>query len=119
MTTVSDNEAGYTAIAARSTMRDVAALAGVGLKTVSRVINNEPNVSAKTIARVRVAAEQLEYRLDIHAGNLRRTDRKTRTLGLVMSLPPAARRYSPRASTMTRRASRTSSRRCCAAGSMD
>ena len=84
MTTVSDNGAGFTAIAARSTMRDVAALAGVGLKTVSRVINNEPNVSAQTIARVRVAAEQLEYRPDIHAGNLRRTDRKTRTLGLVV-----------------------------------
>lgn len=65
-------------------MRNVAALAGVGLKTVSRVINDEPNVSAGTIARVRAAAEQLNYRPDIHAGNLKRTDRKTRTLGLVV-----------------------------------
>ena len=34
----------------RPTMRHVAALAGVGVKTVSRVINGEPNVSAATIA---------------------------------------------------------------------
>lgn len=65
-------------------MRDVAALAGVGLKTVSRVINEEPNVSAATIARVRSAADRLEYRPDVNAGNLRRTGRKTRTLGLVV-----------------------------------
>jgi LacI family transcriptional regulator len=65
-------------------MRDVAALAGVGLKTVSRVINEEPNVSAATIARVLSAAERLEYRPDVNAGNLRRTGRKTRTLGLVV-----------------------------------
>ena len=65
-------------------MRDVAALAGIGLKTVSRVINDEPNVTAGTSARVRAAADQLNYRPDIHAGNLKRTDRKTRTLGLVV-----------------------------------
>lgn len=65
-------------------MRDVAKLAGVGLKTVSRVINQEPNVSAATIARVLSAAERLEYRPDVNAGNLRRTGRKTRTLGLVV-----------------------------------
>lgn len=65
-------------------MREVAALAGVGIKTVSRVINGEPNVSADMIARVRAAAEKLDYQPDIYAGNLRRTDRKTRTLGLVV-----------------------------------
>lgn len=70
--------------AARATMRDVAALAGVGLKTVSRVINEEPNVSAATIARVFSAAAQLDYRPDVNAGNLRRTGRKTRTIGLVV-----------------------------------
>jgi LacI family transcriptional regulator len=65
-------------------MRDVAALAGVGLKTVSRVINEEPNVSPATVQRVREAAQRLDYRPDIYAGNLGRTDRKTRTLGLVV-----------------------------------
>jgi LacI family transcriptional regulator len=71
-------------VTARATMRDVAALAGVGIKTVSRVINDEPNVTPETIARVKSAAERLDYRPDIYAGNLRRTDRKTRTLGLVV-----------------------------------
>ncbi len=65
-------------------MRDVAALAGVGIKTVSRVINDEPNVTAATIAKVRAAAERLDYHPDLNAGNLRRSDRKTRTLGLVV-----------------------------------
>jgi LacI family transcriptional regulator len=65
-------------------MRDVAALAGVGIKTVSRVINEEPNVTAATIAKVRAAAERLDYHPDLNAGNLRRSGRKTRTLGLVV-----------------------------------
>lgn len=69
---------------ARPTMRHVAALAGVGVKTVSRVINGEPNVSASTIAKVREAARTLDYQPDLHAGNLRRADGRTRTLGLLV-----------------------------------
>ncbi len=65
-------------------MREVAALAGVGLKTVSRVINGEANVSAATVQKVREAAQALDYRPDIYAGNLKRTDRKTRTIGLIV-----------------------------------
>lgn len=65
-------------------MRQVAALAGVGIKTVSRVVNGEPNVSAATIARVREAAERLDFHPDLHAGNLRRGDGRTRTLGLLV-----------------------------------
>jgi LacI family transcriptional regulator len=68
----------------RATMRHVAALAGVGLKTVSRVINEEPNVSAATIERVMDAANRLNYQPNLHAGNLRRADRKTLTLGLIV-----------------------------------
>lgn len=68
----------------RATMRDVAALAGVGLKTVSRVINDEPNVRPETMRRVRDAAERLDYRLDINAGNLKRSSRKSHTVGLVV-----------------------------------
>lgn len=78
-----DTETGRSPIP-RATMRDVAALAGVGIKTVSRVINGEPNVSTETLARVRAAAERLNYQPDIHAGNLRRADRKTRTIGLIV-----------------------------------
>jgi LacI family transcriptional regulator len=65
-------------------MRDVAALAGVGIKTVSRVINDEPNVTPATVAKVRAAAERLDYHPDLNAGNLRRAGRKTRTIGLVV-----------------------------------
>ena len=65
-------------------MRHVAALAGVGVKTVSRVINGEPNVSAATIAKVTAAARSLDYQPDLHAGNLRRADGRTRTLGLLV-----------------------------------
>ena len=68
----------------RPTMRNVAALAGVGIKTVSRVINGEPNVSEATIARVTRAAEQLHYEPDVHAGNLKRLDRRTGTIGLLV-----------------------------------
>jgi len=60
----------------RPTMKHVAALAGVGIKTVSRVVNGEPNVSAATIERVQAA--------DLHAGNLRRSNGRTNTLGLLV-----------------------------------
>jgi len=42
-------------------MRDVADLAGVSIKTVSRVLNNEPHVQEKLRRRVREAAGKLEY----------------------------------------------------------
>ncbi|MGR0319721.1 LacI family DNA-binding transcriptional regulator [Agromyces sp. ZXT2-3] len=66
-------------------MRHVAALAGVGIKTVSRVINGEPNVAPATAAKVLAAARTLDYEPDLHAGNLRRADGRTRTLGLLVS----------------------------------
>ncbi len=69
----------------RPTMRDVAALAGVGIKTVSRVVNNEPNVSKTTAERVRQAADELNYRPDRFAGNLRRLDRSTQAIGLLLA----------------------------------
>ncbi|WP_244638743.1 LacI family DNA-binding transcriptional regulator [Frigoribacterium sp. CFBP 13729] len=68
----------------RPTMKHVAALAGVGIKTVSRVVNGEPNVSAATIERVQAAARQLQYQPDLHAGNLRRSNGRTNTLGLLV-----------------------------------
>jgi LacI family transcriptional regulator len=68
----------------RSTMVDVAALAGVALKTVSRVVNSEPGVSPELEARVRRAIEQLDYRRDANAATLRRLGRKTQTIGLVL-----------------------------------
>lgn len=43
------------------TIKDVAALAGVSDRTVSRVVNGEPNISAKTKARVEGAISELNY----------------------------------------------------------
>jgi LacI family transcriptional regulator, galactose operon repressor len=65
-------------------MLDVAALAGVGLKTVSRVVNSERGVSPELEARVRRAIEQLNYQRDANAATLRRLGRKTQTIGLVL-----------------------------------
>ena len=68
----------------RATMREVAALAGVSLKTVSRVVNREPGVSDDLVRRVEEAAAELDYRHNLTASNLRRSDQRTRTLGLVV-----------------------------------
>jgi LacI family fructose operon transcriptional repressor len=65
-------------------MRDVAALAGVSLKTVSRVVNREDGVSDDLVAKVERAAIQLDYRPNLTASNLRRSDRKTATWGLLL-----------------------------------
>ena len=68
----------------RPTMRDVAALAGVALKTVSRVMNNEPTVAPELAARVHEAARKLGYRPNLTASSLRRGDRRTATIGLLL-----------------------------------
>jgi LacI family transcriptional regulator len=68
----------------RATIRDVAALAGVGTKTVSRVINDEANVSPRTRERVQRAVLALNFKPNQGAGALRRGDRKTLTLGLLL-----------------------------------
>jgi LacI family transcriptional regulator len=66
------------------TMRDVAALAGVSFKTVSRVVNRESGVSAGVVARVEQAVKLLDYRHDATASSLRRADRRTGTIGLLL-----------------------------------
>jgi len=68
----------------RATIRDVAALAGVGIKTVSRVINHEANVSVATREKVEQAVVALHFTPNQGAGALRRGDRKTLTLGLLL-----------------------------------
>ncbi len=44
-----------------ATMQDVAALAKVSAKTVSRVYNDDPHVDPETRARVSAALESLNY----------------------------------------------------------
>jgi DNA-binding LacI/PurR family transcriptional regulator len=60
---------------------DVALLARVSQKTVSRVFNNEPYVSAEVRLRVQEAADQLGYRLNHAARAL--ASGKTRSIGVV------------------------------------
>lgn len=66
------------------TMREVAALANVSLKTVSRVVNNETGVSAELATRVLKAVSQLGYQHNTNASNLRRADQRTATIGLLL-----------------------------------
>ncbi|MGW1028151.1 LacI family DNA-binding transcriptional regulator [Streptomyces sp. NPDC002577] len=60
---------------------DVARLAGVSQKTVSRVFNDEPYVSAEVRRRVLEAAEELGYRLNNAARAL--ASGRTRSIGVV------------------------------------
>jgi LacI family transcriptional regulator len=65
-------------------MPDVAALAGVSLSTVSRVVNGEGAVRADLAERVRDAIDMLGYRRDLTASNLRRADRASASVGLLV-----------------------------------
>lgn len=64
-------------------MRDVARAAGVSLKTVSRVVNQEPGASAETAARVLQVIEDLGFQRNDLARSLRR-GRSSATLGLII-----------------------------------
>ena len=55
---------------AKATIDDVAALAGVSMKTVSRVMNNEPNVRPATREKVTAAVAELDYRPNMSARSL-------------------------------------------------
>lgn len=64
-------------------MSDVARLAGVSIKTVSRVVNDEPGVHPATAERVLAAIDQLGFRRNLGARNLRRGS-STGTIGMVL-----------------------------------
>lgn len=63
-------------------MKDVAAVAGVGLATVSRVVNGT-SVRPDLEARVRDAIALLGYSHDHTASSLRRADRLSASIGLI------------------------------------
>jgi LacI family transcriptional regulator len=69
----------------KATIDDVARLAGVSPKTVSRVVNREPNVRASTSARVEQAIAALDYRPNQFARNL--ASHRSRLIGLVYDDP--------------------------------
>src|SRR3546814_13756158 len=55
----------------RSTLKDVARVAGLSTGTVSMVLNDSPLIAAATKARVQAAIQKLGYVYDRAAGNLR------------------------------------------------
>ncbi|MFB9660464.1 LacI family DNA-binding transcriptional regulator [Glycomyces mayteni] len=66
------------------TIKDVALLAEVGIKTVSRVLNDEPGVRPETRDRILKAVESLGYRRNEIASSIRRRDRRTASIGLIV-----------------------------------
>ena len=64
-------------------MKDVAGLAGVSIATVSRVVNGG-DVRGDLAARVSDAIQVLGYRRDLTASTLRRADRLSGSIGLVL-----------------------------------
>ncbi len=68
----------------RPTMREVAALSGTSLKTVSRVFNSVPTVDPVLKDQVLKAAKRLNYIPNMTAGSLRRTNGKTNTIGILL-----------------------------------
>lgn len=71
----------------KTTIDDVAALAGVSIKTVSRVANKEPNVREATRARVLKAIGELNYRPNPSARSL--AGRRSFLVGLLYDDPDA------------------------------
>jgi DNA-binding LacI/PurR family transcriptional regulator len=69
----------------RVTLQDVANQAGVSIKTVSRVLNNEPNVASDTSNKVKQAMQTLKYVPNFAARNLSRG--RAMAIGLVIGWP--------------------------------
>ena len=65
-----------------ATIKDVARVSGVSVATVSRVINHDRKVAAKTRLRVQQAIDELGYRLNANARDL--VAKKQSTVGVVI-----------------------------------
>ncbi|MFO7305506.1 MAG: LacI family DNA-binding transcriptional regulator [Gammaproteobacteria bacterium] len=71
----------------RARINDVAQAAGVAIKTVSRVLNNEPNVREETRTRVLEIVKKLNYHPSLSARSL--AGRRSYLIGLVYENPSA------------------------------
>src|SRR5690554_2759911 len=65
-----------------TTIKDVAEKAGVSISTASYALNNHPNVSAKTRAKILEVAKELNYYPNASARNLK--TRKTGNVGFLI-----------------------------------
>lgn len=70
-------------------LSDVAARAGVSVKTVSNVINDYPHITARTRAKVQAAIEALDYTPNVSARSLR----KGRSDFIALAIPEMASPY--------------------------
>ena len=73
-------------MAVKATSFDIAQLAGVSQPTVSRALRGSPTVSEHTRKRIEAIAQQLNYKVDKNASNLRL--QATRTLALLFFEDP-------------------------------
>lgn len=69
----------------RATISDVAALSGVSIKTVSRVLNDEPHVRTETRAAVLAAVRELDYHPNLSARSL--AGQRSYLIGLLYDNP--------------------------------
>jgi LacI family transcriptional regulator len=65
------------------TMRDVAATAGVSIRTVSRVVNGQGEISEDTRQRVMSVIQRMGYRPNLLARGL--VTQRTRTIGMIIA----------------------------------
>lgn len=65
-----------------ATIKDIARAAGVSPMTVSNVLNDRPHVKDETRAKVLAAMNELDYRVNVAARNLRKG--RTHTIGLAV-----------------------------------
>jgi LacI family transcriptional regulator len=69
----------------RATIEDVAKRAGFSIKTVSRVLNGEPNVRTQTRERIVAAAAELDYQPNVSARRL--ASQRSFVIGLLYDNP--------------------------------
>lgn len=69
-------------MAGRPTMKQIAEVAGVSIATVSMALRNSPKITAETRAKVRAAAESVNYRPDPLIAALSTRRRESRPRGL-------------------------------------
>jgi len=65
------------------TIRDIARVAGVSINTVSRALNNKPDVSEETKEKILRIAKELGYVKNFTASSLRQ--KRTKTVGVVIA----------------------------------
>ena len=66
-----------------ATLKDISEVTGVSIKTVSRALNDHPDISKETKEKILEVAKKLSYRPNILARSLRQ--KKAYAIGLVVS----------------------------------